>query len=114
MFYKHLLFGLLCLSQLYGVIKIIITDRQQHLPLPEEGKEIYSPEKYQEFLNYEHDYHPVTALKKIVSLISDAIIIYLPFFSWMEKLGHDNAYLVDVYTIVILTDAAAGLVVTIG
>ena len=94
---------MLCLSQLYGVVKIIITDRQQHLPLPEEGKEIYSPEKYQEFLNYEHDYHPVTALKKIVSLISDAIIIYLPFFSWMEKLGHDNAYLVDVYTIVILT-----------
>ncbi len=102
MFYKHLLFGLLCLNQLFGVIKIIIADRQQHQPLPAEGKEIYSPEKYQEFLNYEHDYHPVYAIKKIVSLIGNALIIYLPFFPWMEHLGHDNVYLVDVFTVVIL------------
>ena len=103
MSYKHLLFGLICLEQLFSIIKIIITDRQQHLPLPEEGKEIYSAEKYQEFLDYEHDYHPVIALKKIVHLIGDAAIIYLPFFPWMERLGHDDPYLTDLYTIVILT-----------
>ncbi len=102
MFYKHLLFGLLFLSQLFSIIKIIITDRQQHLPLSEEGKEIYSPEKYQEFLNYEHDYHPVIALKTVASLIGDAIIIYLPFFPWVEGLGHDDPYLTDLLTIVIL------------
>ena len=102
MFYKHLLFGLLCLSQLFSIIKIIITDRQQHLPLPEEGQEIYSPEKYQEFLNYEHDYHPVIALKKVASLIGDAIIIYFPFFPWMERLGHGDPYLTDLLTIAIL------------
>ncbi|MBR4462511.1 MAG: M48 family metalloprotease [Erysipelotrichaceae bacterium] len=102
MYYKHILFGLICLSQLFSIIKIIITDRQQHLPLPEEGKEIYSPEKYQEFLNYEHDYHPVTALKKIVSLISDALILYLPFFLWMEKLGGGNVYKETILTTVIL------------
>ena len=44
MLYKHFLFGLLCLGQLFSVAKIIITDRQQHLPLPEEGKEIYQCE----------------------------------------------------------------------
>ncbi len=102
MLYKHFLFGLLCIGQLFSVAKIIITDRQQHLPLPEEGKEIYSPEKYQEFLNYEHDYHPVIALKKTVSLIGDAIIIYLPFFPWMERIGRGDPYLTDFLTIVIL------------
>ena len=102
MFYKHLLFGLICLDQLVSVAKIIITDRKQKEPLPKEGKEIYSPEKYQEFLNYEHDYHPVTAFKKIVSLLSDALIIYLPFFPWVEKLAGNNVYLLFTLTYIVI------------
>ena len=109
MFYKHLLFALSCIIHLFGVAKIIITDRQQHQPLPEEGKEIYSPEKYQEFLNYEHDYHPVYALKKIISLLSDALIIYLPFFPLMEKLAGPNVYKILALTLIVL-DLFTGIV----
>lgn len=101
MIFKHVLFGLLLLDDLYAVILKIIADRQQKKPLPKEVQDIYSPEKYQDFLNREHDYVPLFILARIISVALNAFIIYSPFYRWMEKLGGGNEYLIVLVTILI-------------
>ncbi|MCR4952250.1 MAG: M48 family metalloprotease [Solobacterium sp.] len=101
MIFKHLLFGLLLLDDLYKVFLKTAADRHQKKPLPEEVKDIYSPEKYQEFLNREHDYVPLFTAARIVSIVLNAFMIYSPFYRWMETLGQRNEYLILVITIVI-------------
>ena len=101
MIFKHLLFGLLLLDDLYKVFLKTAADRHQKKPLPEEVKDIYSPEKYQEFLNHEHDYVPLFIAARIISIILNAFMIYSPFYRWMEALGRGNEYLILAVTIVI-------------
>ena len=103
MFYKNLLFGFILFGNLLNIFKIIIEDVQQQKPLPEEGKEIYPEERYRQFLHYEHDYHPVYAIEKILSLFSDVLIIYLPFFSFIERICKGNVYLIGICTAVMIS-----------
>lgn len=99
MFYRHLLFGLLLCGNAYRIWRRIITDRQQKKPLPAEVQDIYTPEKYRDFLNREHDYLPLFIYSRIVSILTNAFFIYSPYYTWMEKLGAGNEYLIMLATI---------------
>ena len=99
MFYRHLLFGLLLCGNAYRIWRRIITDRQQKKPLPAEVRDIYTPEKYRDFLNREHDYLPLFIAARITNILANAFFIYSPYYAWMEILGQGNEYLIVLATI---------------
>lgn len=99
MFYRHLLFLVLLIGNAYRIIRRVIIDRQQKKPLPEEVKDIYTPEKYQDFLNHEHDYLPLFIAARIINIALNGFYIYSPYYLWMEKLGRGNAYLIMLATV---------------
>ena len=92
MIYRHILFLLILISDAYAVFSYIVTDRQQKKPIPDEVKYIYTPEKYKEFLSYEHDFRPLFIAKRIVNILLSAFIVYSPFFAWLEKVFGSNEY----------------------
>ncbi len=99
MFYRHLLFGLLLCGNAYRIWRRIITDRQQKKPIPSEVRDIYTPEKYRDFLNREHDYLPLFIAARITNILANAFFIYSPYYAWMEILGRGNEYLIVLATI---------------
>lgn len=84
MFYRHLLFLVLLLGNAYRIIRRVIIDRQQKKPLPEEVQDIYTPEKYQDFLNHEHDYLPLFIAARIINIALNALYIYSPYYLWVN------------------------------
>ena len=105
MIYRHILFILILISDVYAVFSYIVTDRQQKKPVPDEVKYIYTPEKYREFLNYEHDYRPLFIAKRIVNILLSAFVVYSPFFSWLEKMFGTNEYILAVAAALLISFA---------
>ena len=99
MLYRHILFFLLLISDVYRIWKKILTASQQKKSLPKEVRDIYTPEKYQEFLMRERDYMPLWILSLCIHIVFNAFVIYSPFYRWMETLGKGSPYRIMIATV---------------
>ena len=92
MIYRHLLFLCTLVSALYRIVLRVISWRQRKKPLPEEVQTIYSPERWQQFINRQNDYLPLFILHRVFNLILNIIVIYSGFFRYIEQLAGENVY----------------------
>ena len=102
MFIKLIILAITLIGLCFEFYEIKLIDAKRREPLPEEVADIYSPERYQTFLNYKADYRHVNLIKSAVSLILDIIIILTPFFRVIEAISGQNVYAVFITTALIM------------
>ena len=100
---RVILFLLASLPFVYDLISLSIIDRKRREPLPEEVRDVYTKERWQQFVSYKHDLRMPHILLQCIELLTDAIVIFSPFYSFIERLSHGNPYGAVIWTSVILT-----------
>ena len=100
---KWILIGFCIIQLLYNFVLMHMANQQRKKPLPEEVADIYDDKKYEEFLEYKKDNRTLSFMEKMVSLGIDIIIVFSPFFVFMEQWFGNNPYTLFIGTFLILT-----------
>ncbi|MBO6046261.1 MAG: M48 family metalloprotease [Erysipelotrichaceae bacterium] len=92
MFIKLIVLAITLISLCFEFYEMKLIDAKRKEPLPAEVADIYSPERYQTFLNYKSDYRKVALLKSAVSLIMTMMIFLTPLFHIIESISRHTVY----------------------
>lgn len=92
-----------CLPFLYDAITLPVIDAQRKKPLPEEVADVYTPERWKSFVSYKRDVRKPYLLRRCISFLMDAFVIWSDFFVWMETLCQGHVYFMAWFTMTIFT-----------
>ena len=80
-----------------------LSNAQRKKKLPEEVADVYDAQKYKTFMEYKKDVRELSFFEKTISLLIDMIILFTPFFVYMENWFGKNPYSLFIGTFLILT-----------
>lgn len=89
-------------SLLYGIIISGISDKHRKKPLPEEVSDVYNPERYQTYINFEADKKKLRNKYKAINLILDIVLIFSPVYEYIDNWFNGNPYLIFLTTYMII------------
>ena len=100
---QWILIGFCIIQLLYHFVLMHIANEQRKKPLPKEVADIYDEKKYEEFLEYKKDHRMLSFVEKTISLGIDIVIVFSPFFVYMEEWFGKNPYTLFIGTFLVLT-----------
>lgn len=77
----------------------VLSDRQRSKPLPENVADVYSHERYRDYLSSVADYHKAWLVYKAIDFLILVIVLYSGFFGAVESVAGENPYLVLALTL---------------
>ena len=95
--------GFCIIKMVYQFILMYIANAQRKKPLPAEVADIYDAKRYQQFLEYKKEQRILSFKETMVSLCIDLVIIFSPFFQYMELWFSKNPYVLFAGTFFVLT-----------
>lgn len=84
---------MIMLSLLWDWFLEHLTEVQRKRPLPLEVSSIYDEERYSTYLAYVATRRKVELYRVIGSSVIDVLVIFSPFFAWIEMVSQGNSYL---------------------
>ena len=104
---KWILFVFCIIEIAYDFILMYIANVQRKKKLPEEVADVYDANQYKTFMEYKKDQRELSFLEKTSSLLVDMVILFTPFFIYMESWFGKNPYRLFVGSFLILTGVNA-------
>lgn len=89
---RMIFFGILFFELAYDLFRLYLIDKQRKLPLPIEVSDIYEPQRYQTYLAYTKDNRSLYLKKKAISVILNCLMIFTPFFYFIEQISSGSIY----------------------
>lgn len=77
-------------GELWNRFLLRLAAKQRKKPLPEEVNDIYDAERWDSYLSICGEEHKVGLIRVLLSRAIDIILIFSPFFSWVDGLASDN------------------------
>lgn len=121
MFSARLFILIMSLGKLaYELLLANISDKHRKKPLPAEVADVYEPERYQTYIDFQADKRVLRNKFNLITLITDVILIFSPIYSMIDGWCHQNPYLVLLLTYAIIwvistiTDTWASYEITFG
>ncbi len=102
MILRLILLAFSALPRLYALFQMTLYDKKRQEPLPEEVADVYTPERWKQFLAYKRDQRVPGLLQMIIGFLLDAFVLLTPFYAWIEKLAHADPYLTVFLTAAIM------------
>ena len=103
MILRLILLAFSALPRLYTLFQMALYDRKRQEPLPEEVRDVYTPERWEQFLAYKQDQRVPNLLQMIIGFGLDAFVLLTPFYAWIERLAHANPYGTVILTAAVIT-----------
>ncbi len=67
-----------------------LTSKQREKPLPAEVSDIYDADRWNLYLGICKEEHRVSLIRRFLSRAIDLVLIFSPFFSWVDGIAGDN------------------------
>ena len=100
---KWILFVFCIIEIAYDFILMYIANVQRKKKLPEEVADVYDANQYKTFMEYKKDQRELSFLEKTASLLVDMVILFTPFFIYMESWFGKDPYRLFIGSFLILT-----------
>jgi len=100
---KIIILTIVIIELLFDFYEMRLLDEQRQKPLPEEVADVFSPERYQTFLDYKADQRRLNLISSLISILITLIILFSPLFAFFESLSAHNIYMVFAITLVSMT-----------
>ena len=102
MCFKLVLFLFALMPFVYQGITLSIIDRKRKEPLPAEVADVYTPERWQTFIDEKHEMRKPVLAGTALSLLLSVFLIFSPFFKMMEAVS-SNVYVLTIVTSIVLS-----------
>lgn len=76
--------------------------KQYRKPLPAEVADIYDEKRYADFINYKKDSLLPRVIKGAVDFTISVVILFSPFYSWVEGIAGRNVYVICIVTLLVI------------
>lgn len=93
----------------YAVFRLLIdfvlatlSDCQRKKPLPDSVADVYTPERYRDYLASVADYRKASLVSKLVDLGVLGALVYGGFYNVVDEAAHGSPYLVIAYTLLLV------------
>lgn len=86
----------------YNMLLTSISDKHRKKPLPEEVADVYEPERYQTYIDFQADKKKLRNKYSLITLITDIILIFSPIYRMIDGWCNQNPYLVFLTTYMII------------
>lgn len=86
----------------YDYLLTGISDAHRRKPLPKEVADVYEPERYQTYINFQADKKKLKNKFNLISLVIDIILIFSPVYRMIDGWCNQNPYLVFLATYAII------------
>lgn len=89
---RLILFFILVSEVTYQAFRLWITEKHRKLPLPIEVSDIFEPERYKTYLEYTKEKRYYAMIRNIIDFVINLLLIFSPFFTFMETICNQNVY----------------------
>ena len=101
--FRNIIILIELLSILYNLFIFKLNNIYLNKPLPDVIKDIYDNQRYSTFKHYRNDKRKISIFSQVLSLLITIILLYSPFYSFIDVMSHQNPYIITLLTIIFIS-----------